>query len=602
MPATLGTNADRYPLVLSIDPQGAGLKSVTLSDYYQTAARKQQYVFQQPLPGVENDTKALATRIVTIDGHDTDVSSTNWMQTAVTADSVTYTTTVNDAGGHPVLELNKTYRQVPRTAADGSQGFDISLHQGFRDLTEKPVKVSFIFNGPIPPGRENDRSEDRRYVSGHDAGDKWVDVASTSVSELKKDKPAQDLALVDPHPLLWVGACSSYFQAIFRPDYAGQTSAPPVKIASAIVGGLDAGPLVAATDLPTSLQITTSEFIVQPGQEAPFDGHVFFGPKKRQLLDADYYAKFPFSYDKTLVYTSGICSFITFNWLINVLYAVLAFFHLIFRDWGIAIICLVCVVRLLLHPITKKSQINMMQMGKMGPEIERLKKKFGDDKDGLNKAMMGVYKEQGLTPILGCLPMFLQTPIWIALWNALQSTFELRQAGFLRWQHLHLTWIADLSHPDALITLSQPLSLYFFTLHSINVLPLLVGGVSFAQQALMPAPTNMTPEQEQQRKMQRWMLLLFPIMLYVGPSGLNLYILTSSTIGMIESKIIRDHIKARDEAEKSGKIIIDAPATRNSKRKKDDKEPDKKPGKLGGWLADMQAKVEQIRREAQRRQ
>jgi YidC/Oxa1 family membrane protein insertase len=257
----------------------------------------------------------------------------------------------------------------------------------------------------------------------------------------------------------------------------------------------------------------------------------------------------------------------------------------------------------LLHPITKKSQINMMQMGKMGPEIERLKKKFGDDKDGLNKAMMGVYKEQGLTPILGCLPMFLQTPIWIALWNALQSTFELRQAGFLRWEHVHLTWIADLSHPDALYTFANPIPLYFFTLHSINILPLLVGAVSLLQQQMMPVPTNMTPEQEQQRKMQKWMLLLFPVMLYVGPSGLTLYILTSSTIGMIESKIIRDHIKARDEAEKAGKIIIDAPPTRGNKRKKELKEPEKKPGgKIAGWLADLQAKAEQVRRDAERRQ
>ena len=149
---------------------------------------------------------------------------------------------------------------------------------------------------------------------------------------------------------------------------------------------------------------------------------------------------------------------------------ILTTFHAVFRDWGLAIIGLVCLVRLLLHPITKKSQINMMQMSKMGPEIERLKKKYGDNKDELNKAMMGVYKQQGLTPVLGCLPMFLQTPIWIALWSALQSTFELRQAGFLRWEHVHLTWISDLSHPDALITFSQTISLLgYFHISSLNI-------------------------------------------------------------------------------------------------------------------------------------
>ena len=287
---------------------------------------------------------------------------------------------------------------------------------------------------------------------------------------------------------------------------------------------------------------------------APFDFHAFFGPKKRELLDSTYYSAYPLWYAKTLVYTSGPCGYITFSWLITVLCGILWFFHKIFSDWGIAIICLVCLVRLLLHPITKKAQVNMLSMGKMAPEIERLKKKYGDNKDELNKAMMSVYKEQGMTPILGCLPMFLQTPIWIALWSALQSTFELRQAGFLRWQHLHLTWISDLSHPDAaLITFSQPVSLLgFFHISSLNILPMLLAVVFFLQQHMQPIPPNMTPEQEQQRKMMKWMSLLFPVMLYGRASGLSLYIFTSTSIGIIENKIIRDHIKQRDEAEKSG--------------------------------------------------
>src|SRR5206468_6563270 len=120
-------------------------------------------------------------------------------------------------------------------------------------------------------------------------------------------------------------------------------------------------------------------------------------------------------------------------------------------------------------PITEKSQISMVKMGKMAPEMERLKKKHGDNKDELNKAMMGLYKEQGFTPILGCLPMFLQMPIWIALWSCLQSTFELRQAPFLQFGWLHLTWIRDLSHPDFLIKFSHPVPLIFgMTMSGIN--------------------------------------------------------------------------------------------------------------------------------------
>jgi membrane protein insertase Oxa1/YidC/SpoIIIJ len=138
--------------------------------------------------------------------------------------------------------------------------------------------------------------------------------------------------------------------------------------------------------------------------------------------------------------------------------------------------------------------------------------------------------------------------------------------------------------------------------------------VFFIQQKLQPKPPAATPEQAQQQKMMQWMSLLFPLFLYSGPSGLNLYIFTSTTIGIIESKRIRKHIKEREEAEKEGKVIIDAPPTRGSKRKRDDDqgplgrgrgaEPPKKPaptGWLGKKIAELTEKAEQIKREADRK-
>ncbi len=303
------------------------------------------------------------------------------------------------------------------------------------------------------------------------------------------------------------------------------------------------------------------------------------------------------------MYVSKWCGLLTFGWLIDTLYFILWCFHAVFRDWGLAIIGLVVLVRTCLHPITKRSQIQMMGMSKMGPEIERLKKKYGDDKEGLNKAMMTVYKEQGMAPILGCLPMLLQTPIWLALWAALQSTFEMRQAPFLHPFGLHLTWISDLSQPDALVAFAHPLTLPFgIQMHGINVLPVLLAGVFFLQQMMMPKPANMTPEQEQQRKMTRWMSLMYPVFFYVSPSGLNLYILTSTSIGIVESRIVRRHIKEREEAEKAGRIIVDAGPARPAKRIEAGakKEPPKPTGFWAGKMADLKAKAEQIAREAER--
>src|SRR5207244_9124315 len=136
-------------------------------------------------------------------------------------------------------------------------------------------------------------------------------------------------------------------------------------------------------------------------------------------------------------------------------------------------------VRLILHPVTKKSQISMSRMTKLGPEMERLKAKHKDDPDALKKAQMDFYREQGVAPFLGCLPMFLQMPIWIALWSSLQSTFELRHAPFL-WG---FTWIKDLSQPDHLIELQQPITLFgLIPISGLNVLPILLGIVFFIQQ------------------------------------------------------------------------------------------------------------------------
>jgi YidC/Oxa1 family membrane protein insertase len=611
-PTQLGSDspASNYHMLLTIDPTGAGVDSAVLGDFYDTAKHEVKYKFQSPINGFESLTRPMATRTISIDGKDIDLSSTVWQLVSSTTDSAVYKTVILN-GAVPAVELTKTFKLLKNDSPEGS-GWEVHLEQGFRNLSPAALKIAVAFNGPRPPARENDRSEDRRYVTGYDNGYKEVETGSAAVSDFDKGKPTKDLIATDSRPTVWIGACSSYFESIFQPVYTGK---PAIKLVNAIVAPIDPGTATLPEKdehYPTQLQIVTNEFTLPAGAADTLASHVFFGPKERSLLKDDYYSAFPRMYYTTLLYISGPCGYITFTWLINTLYFILWCFHAVFRDWGVAIICLVALVRTLLHPITKRSQINMMEMSKKGPELERLKKKFADDKEALLKAQAELMNPAGM--LLGCLPMFLQTPIWIALWSALQSTFELRQAGFLRHGGVHLTWIADLSHPDALYTFASPIVIpIIFTtikLTSINILPMFLAVVFFIQQQLQPVPPNMTPEQEQQRKMMKWMSLLFPVMLYSGPSGLTLYIMTSTTIGIIENKIIRDHIKQREEAEKAGRIIVDAAPTRASKRRDDDgpgslskrgKTPPKPAGGLGGWWADLQEKVEQAKREAERR-
>jgi YidC/Oxa1 family membrane protein insertase len=245
----------------------------------------------------------------------------------------------------------------------------------------------------------------------------------------------------------------------------------------------------------------------------------------------------------------------------------------------------------------------MMKMQKMGPEFERLKKKHGDDKEAFTKAQMQLYKEMGFTPFLGCLPMFLQMPIWFALYSALQNEYELRQAPFL-WGW---TWIHDLARPDRLITWdahSFTIPLIGLKIAALNILPLLMAVVFFMQQKYTPKPPATSPEQQTQQKMMQWMTLLFPLFLYSAPSGLNLYILTSTGMGVLESKRIRDHIKQREEDEKNQRVTVDTKLTRQGKQNKKQELAEKeqaKPGWLGGLWARLQEKAEEVRRDAEKR-
>jgi len=130
-----------------------------------------------------------------------------------------------------------------------------------------------------------------------------------------------------------------------------------------------------------------------------------------------------------------------------------------------------------------------------------------------------------------------------------------------------------------------------------------VATVMFIQQKMQPQAPSLTPEQESQQKMMRYMSLAFSLFFYWMPSGLNLYILTSSTIAIFESKIIRDHIKEREAREKAGRVIVDAKPTRQGKQKAK-QEPvaqASKSGCLGSAWANLQERAEEIRREAERK-
>lgn len=597
-PTVIGSeraNDPNYGLGLRIDPRGAGLDQVTINSYKDVDANG-LYVFQQPYADAQ-DQHALATRSVVIDGQSADLSSSNWrLEPGSTNTTATYGLDITGPDHVPLLHISKTYQvrdRGPSSNRDNTaSGYEVAITYHLKNATTRPLNnVRVEFAGPTMPPREMERSDDRQLVSGYDKGDKAVDVTRDSLSEFKPGSAQKDLSVYKGYKFLWSGASSNYFGAIVLAENEGQIDEVQAQCLN---------PEAESNDREAMLDFQTADVSLAAGASLDVPLKVFFGPKDRDLLEGDYYADFPRDYSQLLATSGSMCALCAPQWLVDRLVDLLRFFHFFLRDWGLSIIALVLLVRAILHPISKYSQVSMLRLQKMGPELERLKKKHANDKEALAKAQMEMHKEMGITPFLGCLPMFLQTPIWIALYSALQNDISLRQAPFL-WG---LTWIHDLARPDRLISWDQhpfTVPILGMKIVSLNVLPLIVAVMMFLQQKLQPQAPTMNKDQESQQKMMRYMSLAFSLFFYWMPSGLNLYILTSSTIAIFESKRIREHIKQREERDKATKVIVDVKPTRQGKQNQKQEPTESKSGCLWGWWANLQQKAEDIRREAEKK-
>jgi YidC/Oxa1 family membrane protein insertase len=240
------------------------------------------------------------------------------------------------------------------------------------------------------------------------------------------------------------------------------------------------------------------------------------------------------------------------------------------HNYGVVIIILVLLFRLAMHPITKRSQVSMSKFQRVmsSPEAQQIKKKYAGNMAEQQKRMTEVYKKHGVSPagqITSMLPMMVQMPIWISLWGAINTSIDLRGAPFLPF------WITDLSVPDALFRFSAVTLPILGKLDSFNLLPILMGVAFYLQQKMMPSQAGVTadPKVAQQQKMMKVMMtLIFPLLLYKGPSGVNLYIMSSVFAGVIEQHVIRKHTREKEEAESIGLVAATSKTGGKVKKKK----------------------------------
>lgn len=263
-----------------------------------------------------------------------------------------------------------------------------------------------------------------------------------------------------------------------------------------------------------------------PGEGASQRFMFFAGPKSTELMQQDRYAQF---------YQLILDSYGWMPWINTSLLWILKLFHSIFSNWGVAIVFLTLVVKIILFPLNRVQQVSMQgyseKMKKLKPKLDEIKKKYKNNKKKFNEAQMKLMREEGVRPpLMGCLLIFLQFPIFIGLFQILRTAFELRHSPFC-------LWVNDLSQPDAMFPL--PFTIPLIGSNTFNLLPILMTVAFYYQQKMMPKPSTDDPQAAQMQKIMKFMPILFGFMFYGYAAGLSLYWMTSNIISILEYKFIR---------------------------------------------------------------
>jgi YidC/Oxa1 family membrane protein insertase len=192
-------------------------------------------------------------------------------------------------------------------------------------------------------------------------------------------------------------------------------------------------------------------------------------------------------------------------WLSQPLFYMLTYIHGLVGNWGLAIIGLTLLVKILLWPLSASGYRSMAKMRKLSPEMNKLKERHGDDRQAFSQAMMELYKKEGTNPLGGCFPILLQMPVFLALYWTLMESVELRQAPFI-------LWIKDLSVMDP----------YF-------VLPILMGITMYLTQRMQPEPPDPV-----QAAVFKYMPIMFTFLFLWFPAGLVLYWLINNILSILQ--------------------------------------------------------------------
>jgi len=444
----------------TVSENGGVIKSFTLKNYKETSAKDappKELVFtsspnKMPLvfawgngmPAQPQQYKATQSAVTTAGGNKANLTMTAMPSPGL---NVTRSMTFDDNSYQINLEL-----VVTNNSAQALQGAPF-LESSNKPFSTVPKNAQGLFTGPAV----------------------YLDhvLQEVKIDTLKKEGPKTLNGL-----LSWAAYEDSYFLCGIIPQPPGKGT---VQLA------------LSGEDQVTST-ISGEQEIIPPGGKKTYQYTIFMGPKKLSILKET-----GFELDK-------IINFGWFDVIAKPTLFLLNFLYKYLHNYGVAIILVTVLFKLLFWPISHKGMKSMKTMQKIQPKMAKLREKYADDKERLNQEMMTLYKTYKINPLGGCLPMVLQIPVFFSLYKVLLQTIELRHAPFM-------LWMTDLSAPDRLaIGFDIP------GLGGIPVLTLLMGGTMFLQQKMTPSTGDPT-----QAKVMMFLPVIFTFMFLNFASGLVLY-------------------------------------------------------------------------------
>jgi YidC/Oxa1 family membrane protein insertase len=534
-----------YALRLRIAASGAAIEDVELTDPRYRDLKdtaKQAKILGNNVTRDRTFTTAVDLIDQQLAVHGESLETINWERVPNTvagpADSVTYQFTALDGS----LRVEKTYSLPRRTASpDGGlipvdtdpSAYTIEVAVRVVNLSDSPKAVTYELQGPVGMLLENAEhtykyrdikieflgENDDLTVTAGEVQDWVADYQAAGVTE----RDEVFARLQSEHK--WTGAYRyagidvQFFAALVAPL---DSRSMAERIADSWIDRtypvlIHGDPkMPRASDISFRMQSKSLE-LTKAGAADDAVEHkyaLFVGPKRKELLDPE-----PLVAARVLDYG-------WFGLVARGMHWLLSTFHAIGLPYFLCIICLTVLVRGCLFPLSRKQAISAAKMKELQPRIQELKTKYGDDREKLARAQMELWRKHKINPLAGCLPLFLQLPVFIGLYTALNSAVDLRLASFL--------WIDNLAAPDQLFRMSFSLP---FLGQDFNLLPILTVFLFMAQQKMFMPPA-VDEQTEAQYKMMNIMTLMFGFMFWHQASGLCIYFIASSVWSIAERKLL----------------------------------------------------------------